>query len=170
MKQTEVIKLIGICSANYKNWPESGKEEHLIELWEMMLSDLELEVAKKAIQVHLSRSVFPPTVADIRDAAAKITNPRSIDAIEAWGMISEAIRKFGFYRQAEAMDTLPADVVRMVKQFTWRELCYSENIDTMRAQFRMAWETQNKRLQERNILPDEIVHLIDGSNALKRLQ
>jgi hypothetical protein len=165
----DIIKLIGICSANYRNWPEEGKEEHMIELWEMMLSDLPLDVAKRAVQYHISKSVFPPTIADIREAAAKIANPRKLEWIEAWDLIGQAIRKYGYYRETDAIATLPGDVAQMVKRFTWRELCLNENIDTLRAQFRMAWETQTKRLNEQNILPEELVAMIEGQDVIKRL-
>lgn len=169
MKQADIIKLIGICSANYRNWPEVGKEEHMIELWEMMLSDLPLDLAKRAIQMHISKSVFPPTIADIREVAARIANPRKLDFIEAWDLIGQAIRKYGFYREPDALASLPDEVAQMARRFTWRELCLNENIDTLRAQFRMAWETQSKRLNEQNILPDELVAMIEGTNVVKRL-
>lgn len=169
MERTDIIKLVRICSANYRRWPEEGKEDDLITLWEMMLADMDLSVAQKAIQYHMSKSVYPPTVADIRDAAAKVTQPRTLDAIEAWDMITSAIRRFGFYRQEEGLASLPADVAAMARRFTWRELCYSENIDTMRAQFRMAWETQAKRMQEQNVLPAQLVELMESTNVIKRL-
>lgn len=170
MERTDIIRLVRICSANYRNWPENGKEEDIITLWEMMLGDMDVETAKKAVQVHLSRSVYPPTIADIRDAAAKATNPRTLDAIEAWDLISRAIRKFGVYRPDEGLASLPDDVAEMARRFSWRELCLNENVDTLRAQFRMAWETQSKRKHEINIFPKEVVQMIEGSMALKRLQ
>lgn len=169
MKETEIIKLIGLCSANYRNWPEEGKEKATMELWQTMLSDLSFEVGQSAVKAHLSRSVYPPTVADIRDAAAKITQPAQLDAIEAWGMVLDAIRKHGYYREKEAMENLPADVADMVRRFTWRELCHSENVDTLRAQWRMAWETQSKRIREYGVMPSDIRELIESSGVIKRL-
>lgn len=170
MERTDIVKLVRILSANYRKWPEDGKEEDTVLLWEMMLGDMDVQVAKNAVKYHLSKSVFPPTVADIREAAAKVTQGRILDAIEAWDFISRAIRKYGYYRQEEAMASLSPDVADMVRRFTWAELCHSENIDTLRAQFRMAWETQSKRKKEQNILPTELVELMESSNLIKRLQ
>lgn len=169
MERADIIKLVRIISANYRNWPENGKEEDVVTLWEMMLGDMEVEIAKKAIQVHLSRSVYPPTVADIKDAAEKVSGPRTLDAIEAWDMIGRAIRKFGYYRQVEAMESLPDDVAEMARRFTWDELCHSENVDTLRAQFRMAWEAQSKRIKEYGVMPREIRELIESSGIIKRI-
>lgn len=38
----------------------------------------------------------------------------------------------------------------------------NENPDTLRAQFRMAWESQEKRIREYNVLPSEIRQIIEG--------
>jgi hypothetical protein len=54
------------------------------------------------------------------------------------------------------MESLPEDVAKMAKQFTWRELCLSQNPDILRAQFRMAWEIQSKRNNETRSLPPDI--------------
>lgn len=169
MDRQDALKLITICSANYRNWPETGKEVATVDLWAMMLSDIPLDVAKAAIQVHLSRSVYPPTIADIRDAAALIESPPVMDAIEAWDLIGRAIRKYGYYRQEEATESLPDDVAEMARHFTWAELCHSENIDTLRAQWRMAWDSQAKRIREHGVMPKEIRELIESSGIIKRI-
>lgn len=169
MNRSEIIKLIRVLSANYRNWPAEGKEKDTVMLWESMLSDMSYEIGQAAVKVHMSRSVYPPTIADIRDAATMLTSPRRIDAIEAWGMIGKAIRKYGVYRQEEAVASLPDEVALMVERFTWRELCLNENVDTLRAQFRMAWETMEKRrTEERKLLP-ELLHMIESSRTVKRL-
>jgi hypothetical protein len=158
-----------VISVNYRNWPAEGKEEDLVTLWEMMLSDMPLDIAKKAVQMHLSKSVYPPTIADIREAGSQIAQPRTMDAIEAWDLVCKAIRKYGFYRELDGIASLPDDVAKMAKMFSWRELCLNENPDTLRAQFRMAWETMAKRKKEQNILPQEIVDALETGNVLKRL-
>ncbi|WP_447579980.1 replicative helicase loader/inhibitor [Acinetobacter baumannii] len=162
MNRKEIINLLAIATANFPNMQERDMKPTAV-LWEKSLSDIEYGTAEKALLKVLSTSRFFPTIAELREAIADITNPRSIDAMEAWGLIGQAIRKYGFYRQAEAVASLPSDVADMVKRFTWRELCLSENIDTIRAQFRMAWETQSKRKKEMNALPVDIRNLLESS-------
>ena len=169
MTKNEIISLIRVLTVNYQKWPAYGKMADLVELWLMTLSDMPYEVAKAATALHMSRSVYPPTIAAIREAAAEIAKPRVMDFSEAWEHVCKAIREFGFYRQEEAMASMPPDVAAMVRRFTWREICLSENSEVLRAQFRMAWDTQAKRQTERNILPDDIVALLDGDGAIKRL-
>ncbi len=161
MQETEIIKLISVCSANYRGWPEEGKGKVTVELWSTMLGDIPFEVVQAAVKMHLSKSVFPPTVADIRQAAADIMNPSYLTAIEAWDAISRAIRKFGYYREIDGLASLPEEVRQMTERFSWRELCLSENIDTLRAQFRMAWETQQKRNHEQYLYPADVKRIAD---------
>lgn len=169
MNRREIIKLIGVLSANYRNWPAEGKEEDTVMLWESMLSDIPYEIGAAAVKMHMSKSVYPPTIADIREATAHINAPHQMDAMEAWNLISQAIRKYGFYRQKEAIESLPEDVAKMVDRFGWRELCYSTNIDTIRAQFRMAWETMQKRQHQERLMPANVLQMIEN-NAVKRLE
>jgi len=169
LNRAEVIKLIRVLSANYRNWPADGKEEDTVLLWESMLADITFDVGQAAVKAHLSRSVYPPTIADIRDAAAMIESPHVMDAIEAWDLIGRAIRKYGYYRQEEAMASLPEDVAEMARRFTWSELCHSENVDTLRAQFRMAWDAQAKRIRDHGVMPRDIRELIESSGIIKRI-
>jgi hypothetical protein len=169
MTKADIIMLIKILSANYRKWPEDGKEEDTVTLWEMMLGDLDLKTAQNAAVMHMSRSVYPPTVADIRDAAARISGPQLMDAIEAWEQITKAVKRYGYYREAEAMASMNEDVAQMTKRFGWSEICMNDNPDTLRAQFRMAWETQNKRKKEVSLFAPELAAMLEMPNLVKRL-
>lgn len=170
MNRKEIVNLLGIAVANFPRLQEKDMKPTVV-LWEKSLKDLSYEVAEKALLKVLSTSKFFPTVSEIRQAASDLTQPRTMDAIEAWGLIGQAIRKFGSYREADAMAWLPEDVAQMAQQFTWREICLNENPDTLRAQFRMAWETQSKRNKEVRALPFEIREMLESmtgqSNGLK---
>lgn len=169
MNRKEIINLLGIATANFPNLQQKEMKPTAI-LWEKALSDISYDVAEKALLKVLSTSRFFPTVADIRESAAQLTEPRTLDAMEAWGLIVEAIRKYGYYRQGDALRSLPEDVAEMVKRFTWHDLCLSESPETLRAQFRMAWETQSKRKNEIKALPIEIRGLLeDVSKNMKLL-
>jgi hypothetical protein len=164
MNKSEIKSLLMIAIANFPSMQERNMTP-TAELWSEVLSDIDYQVAKSALIKVLSTSEFFPTVAKIREAVAMITQPNSLDAMEAWGLIGQAVRRYGFNRKAEAMAMLPAEVVEMVERFSWREICYNENPDTLRAQFRMAWETQSKRKKELMALPADIRRLIEGSSV-----
>jgi hypothetical protein len=168
MNRKEIINLLGIATANFPNLQQKDMTPTAV-LWEKTLSDVPYDVAENAVIKVLATSRFFPTIADIREAVGQITQPRTLDAMEAWGLIGEAIRKYGYYQQAEAMNFLPDEVVKMVRQFTWRELCLSENPETLRAQFRMAWETRSKRTNELKALPIGIRELLEDTTKGMKL-
>ncbi|WP_026676753.1 replicative helicase loader/inhibitor [Fictibacillus gelatini] len=161
MNRKEIINLLAIATANFPSMQEKDMKPTAI-LWEKALNDIDYNIAEKALLKVLSTSKFFPTISEIREAAADLTQPRTLDAMEAWGLIVEAIRRYGLYNPGKAMESLPDEVVEMVKQFTWRELCLSENPETLRAQFRMAWETRSKRQKELKALPTDIRQMIEG--------
>lgn len=170
MNRKEIVNLIQFVMPNFPSMQEKDMKPTAI-LWHRTLSDLPYDVAEMAISKVLNTSKFFPTVAEIREAAVLITQPRSLDWMEAWGLILEAIRKYGYYREGEAMRSLPAEVAEMAKQFTWRDLCLNEKPDTLRAQFRMAWETRTKRQDELKKLPTEIRTMIeDLTKGMKLLE
>ena len=47
------------------------------------------------------------------------------------------------------MDELTAETVRRIG---WQQICESENIDALRANFRMVYEALSRRLQENRLL------------------
>lgn len=148
MKRAEIIKLIGICSINYRNWPEEGKEEATITLWSKMLEDTEYFIAEAAVEKFLAESVYPPTIADIRARIGDLTVFREKTPIEAWNDVKTAIRKYGWYREADAMQFLGGVTRKVVEAIGFRTLCLSENEMADRAHFLRVYETLEKRERE----------------------
>ena len=164
MKQADIIKLITLCSVNYRNWPEPGKEEALVALWSSSLSDVDFEIASMAVQKYMLESVYPPTVADIRSRVADFVAPREKSGIEAWGDVKTAIRKFGYYNEAKAMASLTGPTKQVVESIGFRTLCMSDNEMADRAHFLKVYETIAKR--ER----DDALLLPGMRQALNQLQ
>jgi len=65
--------------------------------------------------------------------------------MSACGLVTKAIRQYGYYRQAEAMQSLPADVSAVVSSMGWQTLCASENEMTDRAHFIKAYDAMQRR-------------------------
>lgn len=145
VKRAEIIKLIGICSINFRNWPEEGKEDALISLWEKMLKDTEYFIAEAAVEKFLAESVYPPTIADIRARIADITVFREKTPIEAWGDVCHAIRRYGHWNVEKAMNSLSGTTKKVVESIGFRTLCMSENEMADRAHFLKVYEVLAKR-------------------------
>lgn len=169
MERLEIINLIGLCSINYRNWPEEGKGEALVSLWESMLSDVDFETAKMAVQKYMLESVYPPTVADIRSRVADFTTPREKTGIEAWGEVKRAIRLHGSYNEKKAMDSLTGATKKVVEYIGFKTLCMSENEMADRAHFLKVYDTVAKRDREDALLLPEMRETFNRLQDGKRL-
>lgn len=176
MKQTEVIKLIGLCSVNYRNWPEPDKMEMLTSLWTKMLDDVEYFVAEAAVQKFLAESVYPPTIADIRARIADITVIKGKTAIEGWDDLKTAIRKYGWYNEAGAMQFLGGITHKVVASMGFKTLCMSENEMADRAHFLRVYDTLAAREREDALMLNstriamERIHGADGQEHIRRIK
>lgn len=153
MKKTDILKAIGLCSVNYKNFPEAGKEEMLVELWQSMLDDIPYTILEMAIKRHMSISVFPPTIADIRKQISELNAKNNFPtSIEAWSQVKHVIQRYGSYNEAKAMSELSGIVKKSVEYFGYRELCLSENEMADRAHFLRTYEQLVDRAKENSRL------------------
>ena len=168
MDRKEAKKLLGVAVGAFPNMQEKNLGP-TVGVWEEMLRDMPYEVAEKAMYKLLSTAKFFPTIAEIREAAVEITQPQRITASEAWGLITKAIRQYGYYRWNEAKKVLPADVVTMVERFSWEEICTSEETGVIYGQFAKAWDSQQKVDKQMDVLPTSIRSLVTGIADAKQL-
>jgi hypothetical protein len=163
MKQSDVVKLIGILSINYKNFPESGKLEMVTGLWTKMMGNVDYYVAEAAVEKYLAESVYPPTIADIMTRIADITVIKEKTAIEGWDDVKTAIRKFGWYNEKGAMESLDGTTRRVIESMGFKTLCVSEDEMADRAHFLKVYDTLAKRNREEQLM------LPSTRNAMERL-
>lgn len=122
-----------------------------VKIWYRLLMDIPYEQLNVAIQKHMQTCKFPPTVAELRAAAASVVIKNS-DWSEGWEQLARAIRTFGYYRQGEAFASMDELTRRVVKRLGWKELCMSETPMQDRANFRMVYEQQARRVHETAVL------------------
>lgn len=140
-----------------ETYPKSGlfQNEQGIKVWYNLLKDLSNSQVETAVMNHVSKSPYPPTIADIRQACAR-QNMIVLDSSQAWEIVLKQIRNKGMYREQEALDGMPAIVADVVKRFGWFYLCTTENIMTDRARFMDAFERQQKETVQASSVPDSI--------------
>lgn len=121
--------------------------QQAMELWYREIQDIPFDVAEMALRKWVSTNKWSPSIADIREMTAGIVNGDPLTWGEAWEKVLTAIRRFGSYNQKEAMASLDPLTRRCVEYIGFRELCLSEKIEVERANFRMIFETMQKREQ-----------------------
>lgn len=126
------------------------------DMWFDLLGDLDYHTAGLAIKSYMATGKFPPTIADIREKYAEVSQRRTESWDEAWGTVLMAIRKYGYPREAEALASLSERTRRVVKRFGWQNLCASEKIEVERSNFRDAYNSEAKRDKADGMIPIQI--------------
>lgn len=121
--------------------------------WHKMLKDLDFMLCENAVLEHINTSVFPPSIAEIREQCTKrmINIP---DWGEAWGEIELAIRRYGYPRESEALDSLSELTREAVRRLGWQNICMSENVVADRAHFSKIYDSLAKRTATDKQMPD----------------
>lgn len=131
-----------------------------VKIWYRLLQDMPYELANIAIQRHMATNKFPPTPAEIRQAAVQAVEAPQ-DWADGWEQFRRAVRKYGYYQQEEAMNSMDDITRKTVRRLGWKEMCESENIMQDRANFRMAYEQESNRSRETAVLPVELRGVIE---------
>ena len=131
-----------------------------VKIWYQLLSDIDYEAANVAIQKHILVNRFPPTIADIREQAVSVIAGDKPIWSDGWEEVLRAIRKYGMYREAEALDSMTDITRQAVKRLGWKEICCSENLMADRSNFRMIFEQIADREQSNKQIPVKVMNLI----------
>jgi hypothetical protein len=131
------------------------------QVWAQSFSDTTFEIVLNAVQQHIMKSTYPPTIAEIRLAVVEMTNPnKPKTAQEAWEDVILAIKRFGYYQQDKAFETLEERTKRAVRVIGWQSICQSESIGIERANFVKFYDSYNEDAQDNYIFPKALTDRI----------
>lgn len=132
-------------------------DKYSIKVWYRMLGDLDFKLCETALLELIATHTYPPQIAEIRAKCAEYNSPQLKDAGEAWGEIQMAIRKYGYYRADEALESLSAPVRTAAERIGFRELCTSENPEANRAHFFKIYNAIAERESQNAMIPVQIL-------------
>lgn len=130
------------------------------ELWYKQISDIPYDIAETVLNKWVALNKWSPTIADIREQAAGLTQKPIKDWGDAWDDVRMAVRLYGSYQQKEAMDSLDELTRECVKRVGYINICMSENIATERANFRMIYNELANRKKEDAQIPERLKQAI----------
>lgn len=140
--------------------------EQALELWYKQLNDIPYQVAEVTLNKWVATNKWSPSIADIREQAAGITQGEAKEWGDAWQDVLRAISKYGSYREDEALESLDDTTRTVVRRLGFRNLCMSEEIQVDRANFRMIYENQLQRDKQDAQLPPKLKALISNMPML----
>ncbi len=144
-------------------------DQNSFNVWYQLLGDLDYNMVNIAIQKYMLTEKFPPTIADIRGMAADTFSP-VLDWGEGWEEVGRAIRRYGMYREQEALDSMTEITRRVVRRLGFKSLCTSENETADRSNFRQIFEQEAKRSKEDSLMPERIREMITTTAERLRIE
>jgi hypothetical protein len=169
MTREQVGKLLMTIQAYYPNYNPPDKEITL-NAWYIMLAEYPEELVLQALRacIATNTSGFAPDVGQIMSKIQTISQPRELDGMAAWGLVSKALRN-GTYGAVEEFNKLPPLVRQAVGMpdnlKNWATSDYQTIETVIQSNFLRTYETVVKRANEINRMPDNIKSLIEKTNA-----
>lgn len=112
MTKEEFGKLV-MAIKGYFPKQDTFNSPYVMEMWFDSLKDLDFSLAINSIKGYAQTNKFPPTVADIRSTATAFAQDEVMSELEAWALVSKAIRN-GTYGSETEFNKLPPLVQKAV--------------------------------------------------------
>lgn len=143
-----------------------------MELWYRELQDIPFPVAEAALRKWVSTNKWSPSIAELREVCATVSNGEIPGWGDGWEQVLKAIRKYGLYNIGGALNSLDPLTRQAVERVGFREICMSENISVERANFRMVYESlaERKKTEQQVALPLQQVIARLGSSDMLQLE
>ena len=166
MTREETVKIIRIMVDSYPNYKPNNISE-TVDVWYMMLSDYDYNLVAMALKAYiLSDTIgFAPSIGQLVSKIQTITKPHELSEMEAWSLVSKAIRNSG-YNSVEEFAKLPPIVqnaVGLPEQLRTWALDENYNEQVVSSNFMRCYRTELARHEELSKMPAEIKALIDNS-------
>lgn len=156
MTFSEFMKLVKLMKSIW-TYDKFLPDEYSVKVWYELLKDIPFRVACNAVERYAQTEDKIPTPAGIRGQIAKMKTPEK-DWSEAWGLVMQAVRKFGYINEKDAMEFLPEDARKIVKRFGWMEICTSDldDLPNLRANFRKVYEHEQVIAKEDRMISEPL--------------
>ncbi|MDA3731551.1 replicative helicase loader/inhibitor [Niameybacter massiliensis] len=163
----ELLVMIKSCHPKFELqiYQKDNNYTEACKYWIAFLIELDYNMALIAIRKLINTSKWVPTIADIKEAYAELLLPEVVDDEKAWGLVINAIGKYGgIYAQDKAMEELPLQVreaVKWVGGIKAISMCPTESIEPLRGQFTKAMKAVNERVRKELSLGPKLSGQID---------
>lgn len=156
MKQSDVAKLVTMFAAAYPGWTPTAET---VTVWCAALSDLDRDLARLVASEIISTDSRWPTIAEFRRRYASHAGVLAPTPAEAWAEVQRAASTHGRH---EVISWSHPAIAQAVAAIGWWQLCMSENPDTVRAQWRRAYEEFAASMDRAGVISMEAPDTVDA--------
>lgn len=168
MTREETVKIIRIMVDSYPNYKPNDISE-TVDVWHMMLEEYSYQEVSIALKAYIlsDESGFAPSIGKLVSKIHTMTAPQELNEMEAWSLVSKAIRN-STYNSVSEFEKLPPLVQKAVGlPDSLREWAMTENLnlEVVMSNFQRAYKAELKRHEELQKMPQNVRQLIEKVNA-----
>lgn len=168
MTREQIQDFLAMIQATYPNFNPPSKTA-AVNAWKLALEEYEEKAVHMAFKLYMqtNTSGFAPVPGQIMEKIHTMTQPRELNEMEAWSLVSKAIRNSG-YNSTEEFAKLPPLVQKAVglpsQLRTWA-LDENYNEQVAMSSFQRAYKAELKRQEELQKTPQNVRNLIEKANS-----
>lgn len=168
MTREETVKIIRIMVDSYPNYKPNDISE-TVDVWQMMLEEYSYQEVSVALKAYIlsDESGFAPSIGKLVSKIHTMTQPQELNEMEAWSLVSRAIRNSG-YNSGEEFAKLPPIVQKAVglpsQLRTWA-LDENYNEEVVGSNFIKCYRNELTRQRELQKMPQNVRNLIEKANV-----
>lgn len=173
LTKEETKKILYIMYNCFQNFRPKNIVE-TTEVWEMMLSDYTYQQISVALKSYIlsDTSGFAPTIGQLVDMVHSVSKPQELNEMEAWALVSKAIRNSG-YRYTEEFLKLPAIIQRAIgtpEQLHIWAIDEDYNETVVMSNFQRSYRLVLMQKDENAKLPSEAQNLLSNNKNPARIE
>jgi len=166
MTRQEALAIMAMLKTAYPSFYKDLSKEELnaaVDLWATMFADDPAYIVTEAVKSLMCTLKYPPTIADVKEKIALITQPLAMTEMEAWDMVRRAI---SYYHANEAFRNLPPILQKIVgspNQLREWALMDVETVNSViQSNFMRSYRAMAAREREYAMLPESTRQLIQS--------
>lgn len=168
MTREETKKILMMVQASYPNFNPPDKTV-TINTWFLLLKDNEYLAIEQALRTYITTdtSGFAPSIGQLLDKLHTIQSPQELNEMEAWSLVSKALRN-GYYGAVEEFNKLPPLVQKAVGSpdnlRNWSQTDTNSIENVVQSNFMRSYRLVVNRENELKKMPADVQALIEDVN------
>ena len=168
MTRDEIIKLLMVIQSAYPNFKPPDKTV-AVDTWYTMLKDMDYNVVQIGLRGYITSdtSGFAPSIGQLINTIYTIQNPQELNEMEAWALVSKALRN-GYYGAVDEFYKLPPLVQKAVGSpdnlRNWSQTDTNSIENVVQSNFMRSYRLVVNRENEIKKMPADVRTLIENVN------
>ena len=168
MTRDETVNIIRVMVDSYPNYKPNNLSE-TVDVWHTMLSDYDYNLVSMALKSYIlsDTSGFAPAIGQIVAKMHAITQPQELNEMEAWSLVSKAIRN-SIYNAADEYAKLPPIVQKAVglpSQLMQWAIDDNYNESVVSSNFMRCYRIELAREKELSMLPEDAKQIAQNGSG-----